>query len=124
MRSPDLLAAILGVLKAGGAYVPIDTNYPKERIQNILDDSRASVVLTESSLEQRVPRSAAQIFCLDTQHEALDKWPIRNLEIRTEPENLAYVLFTSGSTGRPKGVAIEHRNTATFIEWCVRTFHS
>ena len=47
-RSPDLIVAMLAVLKSGGAYLPIDPDYPREQISSMLEDSRASVVLTES----------------------------------------------------------------------------
>jgi len=98
-RSPAMLTALLGVLKAGGAYVPLDPTYPADRIAWVLEDSRASVVLRESDLDQ-----------LDLSGEsAADPEPLAG------PENLAYVIYTSGSTGRPKGVAVRQRAAVNFL---------
>ena len=54
-RSPELPTAALGVLKAGGAYVPLDPNYPSARIAMLLGDSAAPIVLTHSSLANKLP---------------------------------------------------------------------
>lgn len=107
-RSLEMIIGILGILKAGGAYVPIDPTYPEDRINFMLDDSNAKIVLTTSDLIEKFSNSL-EIICLDT------------IEIESEIEsddlndraisqnNLAYVIYTSGSTGKPKGVLIEHR---------------
>ncbi|WP_420850658.1 amino acid adenylation domain-containing protein [Paenibacillus lutrae] len=52
-RSVELLVGVLGVWKAGGAYVPIDPDYPQDRIRFMLEDSGASVLLTQSHLLER-----------------------------------------------------------------------
>ena len=54
-RSPEVVIAMLGVLKVGGAYAPIDPSYPKRRIDFILSDASAGVVLTDSSITERLP---------------------------------------------------------------------
>src|SRR5205814_7438261 len=64
-RSLEMLVGIIGILKAGGAYVPIDPAYPKKRIGYILEDSKASIVLTQESLVDELPRFAGQSICLD-----------------------------------------------------------
>ncbi len=98
-RSPAMVTALLGVLKAGGAYVPLDPSYPADRIGWVLEDSRASVVLTQSDFDQ-----------LDLSGEST-----ANPEPLAGPENLAYVIYTSGSTGRPKGVAVRQRGAVNFL---------
>ncbi|HKV10095.1 MAG TPA: amino acid adenylation domain-containing protein, partial [Thermoanaerobaculia bacterium] len=104
-RTAGLPAALLAVLKAGGAYVPLDPAHPRERLELLLEDSRAAVLLTRSSLAVE------------------DGEPVReNPASGVTPANLAYVLYTSGSTGRPKGVAVEHRSAAALIGWARRTF--
>src|SRR6185503_3207990 len=55
-RSLDLVVAMIAILKAGGAYVPIDPAYPRERIRNILEDSRSAIVLTQRSLVDALPK--------------------------------------------------------------------
>jgi amino acid adenylation domain-containing protein len=110
-RSLEMIIGVLGILKAGGAYVPIDPNYPQERIEFMLEDSGASVLLTQSFLLNQLPlanlKNSCQLICLDqeTFTEALKE----NLSPQNTPNDLAYVIYTSGSTGRPKGVMIEHR---------------
>jgi amino acid adenylation domain-containing protein len=122
-RRPDLIAAILGILHAGGAYVPLDPAYPQERLEIMLTDSQAQVLLTESALAGRFEFFQGPAVLLDR-----DLWgrPERHagapLQTDATEGNLAYVIFTSGSTGRPKGVAIEHRSAVTFVHWVLQTF--
>ena len=121
-RTPEVVMAILGVLKAGGAYVPLDPNYPRSRLLHIMEDSELALVITEEGLRKDLPETKTEVLCLDSEWSTIENRDERNPEVTVAPDNLAYVLFTSGSTGRPKGVAIEHRNTATFIQWCLDTY--
>ena len=111
-RSPAMVAALLGVLKAGGAYVPLDPAYPAERIAWVLEDSRASVLITQSSLVDLLPGHAETIVLdrVDLSGESGSD-PVRV----AGPEDLAYVIYTSGSTGRPKGVAVRQRGAVNFL---------
>jgi amino acid adenylation domain-containing protein/non-ribosomal peptide synthase protein (TIGR01720 family) len=113
-RSPDLLAAILGVLKAGSAYLPLDPLYPASRTNLILGRSRCSVVLVSAELEDKLRQDlsdaplqeAPQIFVIEQILESegrLEDLPYENIA-----NSLAYLIYTSGSTGMPKGVMIEH----------------
>ncbi len=113
-RRPETVVAILAVLKAGGAYVPIDPKYPKDRIEYILQDSNAPILLTQKSLESTLPagNTSRHHFIDDVLQSAADRPPSH-----TQPADLAYVIYTSGSTGKPKGVAIEHRNAIALIGW-------
>ncbi|MHC5853144.1 amino acid adenylation domain-containing protein [Nostoc sp.] len=108
-RSLEMIIGVLGILKAGGAYVPIDPNYPKERIEFMLEDSGISVLLTQSFLLNQLPLAKLkhQIICLD--EETFAEELIDNPHPQSTVDNLAYIIYTSGSTGRPKGVMIEHR---------------
>jgi amino acid adenylation domain-containing protein len=116
-RRPDMVAAMLAVLKAGGAYVPVDPAYPEERIGYMLEDSGAAVVLTQSHLAPKLPRTKARIVAVDS--PAVDEADTSdaNPGARARPENAAYAIYTSGSTGKPKGVVIEHRSTVTVLQW-------
>jgi amino acid adenylation domain-containing protein len=114
-RSLDMAVGLPGILKAGAAYVPMDPAYPKERLQYILEDSKASVVLTQESLVDGLPSFAGQIICLDKDWAKIACESEKNPVTQVNPENLGYVLFTSGSSGKPKGVEISHRAVANFL---------
>lgn len=98
-RSEWLVISVLGILKSGAAYVPVDPNYPQERIDYMIADSKCKLVIGEEELN---------IF---KQEE--EKYCAENLHANHLPENLAYVIYTSGSTGLPKGVMVEHRNVVS-----------
>jgi non-ribosomal peptide synthetase-like protein len=115
-RSSDTYACILGVLKAGAAYVPIDPEYPLNRIQYILADSKAKCLITRS---ENVPDGFQGIVLrIDAKSDGVEAQPserIPEVQVGALPEDLCYVIYTSGSTGRPKGVEVEHRNAAHLI---------
>ncbi len=108
----DLIIGIMGILKAGGAYLPIDPEYPKERIDFMLKDSNATVLLTQNSL---ITKGTVVSDIIDLEDQNNYRGAISNLEITNKPEDLIYVIYTSGSTGKPKGVMVEHRNVRAYI---------
>lgn len=112
-RSVDLVIGMLAVLKAGGAYIPLDPAYPDERIQFMLSDSNASMILVQPSLLPRIYFHGKIIELNSTQNVYHDD---HNLEIPVNPNDLAFVFYTSGSTGTPKGVMIEHRSVINFLQ--------
>ncbi|HYR11800.1 MAG TPA: amino acid adenylation domain-containing protein, partial [Longimicrobium sp.] len=125
-RSPELVVAQLAALYAGAAYLPVDPEYPAERIAWLLDDARASVVLTVASLAGRLPRTGATTVLLDDGVEEGDAdepgaRPAIPYSLFPIP-SLAYVIYTSGSTGRPKGVMVEHGGLANLVEWHLRAY--
>ncbi|HEX8151320.1 MAG TPA: amino acid adenylation domain-containing protein, partial [Pyrinomonadaceae bacterium] len=121
-RSPDMVAAVLGVLKAGGAYVPLDPSYPTERLSFMLEDAAAPVLLTEEVLVDRLPSHWGYVLCVDSEAEAIAGCGAEELDGGAAPDNLAYVIYTSGSTGRPKGVMVTHGGLANYLSWCVRAY--
>lgn len=105
-RGGDLLAATLGILKSGAAYVPIDTALPAERIQSMLENSAARVVLTQSHYRHKFQwPDAINVVSVDELAPTNQAIVVSN----TQSTDLAYVIYTSGSTGVPKGVMIDHR---------------
>ena len=111
-RSTNMLIGLLGVLKAGSAYLPLDPSFPSERLAFMVEDSGASVILTQTDLLSRLPENSPQTICLDDAPQLSSKDEKRP---STEPDNLAYVIYTSGSTGKPKGVQIHHRAVVNFL---------
>jgi amino acid adenylation domain-containing protein len=123
-RSPELLIALLAILKAGGCYVPLDPAYPRERLDYMLADSGAAIVLTHSALAEhlraRQPSSIQAdraLLCLDQLGAMLDTYAASDLDHAVAGEHLAYIMYTSGSTGRPKGTAITQRGLAHYLLW-------
>jgi amino acid adenylation domain-containing protein len=114
-RSLDLVISLLAILKAGGAYVPLDLTYPPERLAFMMEDTKAPVLLTHSSLIPQLPACKAQLVCLDKCWNEIDGENTENLHCDTASDNLAYIIYTSGSTGVPKGVEICHYNIARLL---------
>lgn len=115
-RSIEMVIGILAVLKAGGAYVPIDITYPKERIDYILDDTRAEIILTQRHLniDCLAKLKHDKIIYTDLAEGLYKEEDRTNLPEYSKATNLAYVIYTSGTTGRPKGVMVEHCQVASF----------
>ncbi len=113
-RSLDMVSAVLAILKAGGAYVPLDPAFPQDRLVYMADNSRLSLLVTQKSLDDRLP------FSDDIQRVFLEEdrsdYPVDNLSAPVHEKNLAYMIFTSGTTGLPKGVGIDHGSLARHSE--------
>ena len=105
-RSFEMVYGILGILKAGGAYLPVSPAFPGERIQYLLEDSGAKIVMTNSILAEKISYFG-DIFILDDQEVAKeDDSPLGKIGT---PNNLSHVIYTSGSTGTPKAVMQCHK---------------
>jgi fengycin family lipopeptide synthetase D len=113
-RSLEMITAVFGILKAGGAYLPIEPGYPGKRINYMLADSRARVLVTTNILAEEVKKNFEIIF-LDSL-EGSGFYPSNPLPFYPSgPSNLAYVIYTSGTTGKPKGVLVETRNAVNLV---------
>ena len=106
-RSVEMIVAILAILKAGAAYVPVDPAYPAARIEFILQDCQAGILLTTSNYESQLNNYNGIVILLDKQYDHADA-STGPLPVVICPTDLAYVIYTSGSTGHPKGVMISH----------------
>ncbi len=118
-KHPDTVCAFFGALYAGCFYVCIDSDMPDSRMLEIVDSSRASVVIFQEKNRKRAARLSgrAEIICFDDikngeiDMQALDK--VRDRAIDTDP---AYIVFTSGSSGMPHGVCASHRSVIDYAE--------
>ena len=110
-RSLEMIVGLLGILKAGAAYVPIDPEYPKSRIDLLLDESNACLLLTQSSLIDRINSNyLTQFILLDNSIWYTEASLLEFSTVKVFAGNLAYVIYTSGSTGLPKGVTVTHKS--------------
>jgi amino acid adenylation domain-containing protein len=141
-KSTSAIIGIFGTLKAGGIYVPMDANAPGSRIADIVEQTRATHLLTSATGWEKVAPSLENgkglrsIFYADqrsTTHqpigaksftfaETLPNHKSENPGRDGSDQDLAYILCTSGSTGKPKGVMLSHLNALTFVNWGCDTF--
>nr|WP_281284851.1 non-ribosomal peptide synthetase [Azomonas agilis] len=107
-----MVVGLLAILKAGAGYVPLDPQYPRQRLQDILDDSGVRLVLGTCTAAQSLDLAGV------TQWLWLDQplAPVAdNPTLRATADNLLALIYTSGSTGRPKGVALTQGTIAAHI---------
>ncbi|HAF13801.1 MAG TPA: non-ribosomal peptide synthetase [Blastocatellia bacterium] len=116
-RSVEMVIGVLATLKAGGAYVPLDPEYPRERMQLMLDDARCPVLLTNERVFRTLPETESAVLWLDRDWDKFASESDDNPRNEIDGENLAYVIYTSGSTGQPKGVAMTERALANLLSW-------
>lgn len=105
-RSIETVIGMLGIIKAGGAYMPIDTDYPQQRIDYMIEDSGIDLLLTDKGQLNNLSKDLNIVFF----EEASTQPVYVRGGISTKPADLCYIIYTSGTTGQPKGVMVEHRN--------------
>ncbi|WP_219639569.1 non-ribosomal peptide synthetase [Cohnella sp. CFH 77786] len=127
-RSADFVVAMLAVLKAGGGYIPIDVSFAPARIDYILKDSAADILIVRDGAPN-VPAFEGKVISIggeDVSAEPADAGEpesgYANSQPPHRPDQLAYVIYTSGSTGRPKGVMTEHRHLLAYVRAFQREF--
>ncbi|MDB5017156.1 MAG: dhbF 1 [Mucilaginibacter sp.] len=113
-RSPEMIIALLAILKSGAAYVPLDPQYPKDRIEFMLENSAAKILLTSKKYHNHFYSCASEILIEDA-FAKFDLYTSEEPEVAVDGNDLAYILYTSGSTGKPKGVQIRHYNLVNFL---------
>ncbi len=113
-RSLKLMVTLLAIHKAGSAYLPLDLGYPSDRIQYILENAQAPLLICNGN--STFPSLQASIINLQELSQQLNQYDASNLGSAPNSRDLAYVIYTSGSTGKPKGVQIEHRSLSNLIQ--------
>lgn len=122
-RSLEWLVAILGILKTGAAYVPIDPAYPVKRVEYIITDTSAEILITDTQRGNSLVKGInTEIFYLD-HTESLSHLSAELPDITISKDALAYTIYTSGSTGNPKGVMISHHSIQHLVTWHNQYFH-
>ena len=122
-RGINTLVSILAVLKTGAAYISVDMETPSKRINCILNDSEADIIVIDNSskhLLSHINLANQQVVnASDIEPYAQDS---ENLLISVNPEAEAYYIYTSGSTGTPKGVVVHHRGLVNYTCWAAKTY--
>ncbi|MED1724567.1 non-ribosomal peptide synthetase [Brevibacillus parabrevis] len=118
-HSFELVIAMLAVMKAGGVYLPIDTQYPRERINYLLEDSGAQMLVTRADLACLTDYSG---LVIEAEDPAIYTGDASNLEKAAEPDQLAYLIYTSGTTGMPKGTMVTHHGLTNYICWAEKVY--
>ncbi|TAN66234.1 MAG: amino acid adenylation domain-containing protein [Methylobacter sp.] len=116
-RSLEMVVGLLGIVKAGGAYVPLDPGYPQDRLDFMLRDVGAQIVLSQEACRGKLAVSTAAVLCLDSDWELIAQAEDSNPDISVIPENLAYCIYTSGSTGQPKAACVPHQGIVNRLQW-------
>ncbi len=120
-RSPEMVAALLGVLEAGAAWVPLDPEYPVERLRWMQQDASPSALLVaQAGLPAGL--EAGGVPLVDASGAEAEAAAGGGAGSATGGGDLAYVLYTSGSTGRPKGVMVPHRAIVNRLLWMQETW--
>jgi len=116
-RSLDMIVGLLGILKAGGAYVPFDPNYPTNRINYMLQNSKTSYLITKLDILTSLSGADTEIIYLDKLRTEIEQCEKINLNNSTNNKDLLYVIYTSGSTGKPKGVMGSQEGLINRLFW-------
>nr|AGQ43600.1 HC-toxin synthetase [Alternaria jesenskae] len=119
-KSKWAVVAMIGIVKAGGCFVPLDPSYPHERLEHIVNETRASVVVTSAACSELCLSLSVRSIVLDgSVSSSAEKPPPSTPDhlppVSVQPNHAAYILFTSGSTGKPKGVVMEHRSLCSAL---------
>ncbi len=108
--SVEVFASILAILKIGAAYLPLDPSYPSQRLQLMINDSGARIVISDSQYSSLLNVDKKAVLLLDQAADSIAAFPITKPASNVTKDDLAYIIYTSGSTGNPKGVMISHAN--------------
>ena len=119
-RSPDLIAAMLGVMTAGAAYVPLDPEYPDGRLAFMISDAALRCILTDRASHRRLA-DVTGVPLLPVEAIGSAGTAAWSPGPATQAD-AAYVIYTSGSTGTPKGVVIGHRALVAFTATTIDGF--
>ena len=112
-RSFELIISILGVLKSGACYIPIDPTYPEKRVQYMLENSNAKLLITSNELYDNMDFEDK----IHINDDEINGQNYQNLKNINTPEDMSYIIYTSGSTGLPKGVILKHESLSNLCAY-------
>ncbi|MBO0454911.1 non-ribosomal peptide synthetase [Candidatus Enterococcus murrayae] len=109
-RSFEMIISILAVLKVKAVFVPIDPEHPIDRVEYIIKDCKAKLMLSNLVKENR--KDIDEIL---VQKDAIKKTD--NPSFHYSQNLSSYIIYTSGTTGSPKGVEIMNTGIVNLAEW-------
>ena len=110
-RNEFMAITAWGVVRSGAAYQPLDPTYPQERLNFMVKDSGAKLLIADRNLRPLLNEYEGQVLYTDeicNLPEAIDFQP------KDTPESALVIIYTSGTTGTPKGCILENRNIVCF----------
>jgi amino acid adenylation domain-containing protein/non-ribosomal peptide synthase protein (TIGR01720 family) len=108
-KKMEVIICLLGILKAGGAYMPIDTEYPYNRIEFMINDSNCKILLFGDA-DCHTFEGVNHVNINEISGD------VKKCHISITGDDLAYLIYTSGTTGQPKGVMVEHKNIIRLVK--------
>ncbi|SDT84455.1 non-ribosomal peptide synthetase [Desulfobacula phenolica] len=118
-RSFDMVIVLMAILKSGAGYIPLDPNYPFDRLEMMLKNSEAKLLIIQEKYLSELGGISPHHLCIDKEAHLWSDQDFTNLDLELSPDDIAYVLYSSGSTGVPKGIVIPHKQPVNrmFIEF-------
>lgn len=118
-RCEYMAVASVGIARSGCAYQPLDSTYPQDRLNFMLEDSDAKLLITTEEMRKLVPNYSGEVLFIDD----INNLPDYTGELKKPlAKDLFILLYTSGSTGVPKGCMLEFGNITAFCRWYHRYY--
>lgn len=114
-RSIDMIIAMLAILKSNAVYIPIAVDYPLERIEYIINDTKPDLLIYNLKIKQKAELIKIKNLCIDNNDFNIKEMPQSNPVSKALSDECVYIKYTSGSTGSPKGVMVNNNNIINLI---------
>ena len=123
-RSPDYIITVLAALKAGACFIPIASDQPEQRVDYILKDATAAMVITNTRLVANITTAETDVVNLDTELSSIENQSIKFETEEVTEKDLLYMIYTSGTTGNPKGVLLSNKAVYNYLDWAKNHYSS